>query len=44
MNLLTLELKPHHHPDQGKAQRAMKAILGMKKINIAELQRAFAAE
>ena len=28
-------------PDQEKAQRAMKAMLGMKKIDIAELQRAF---
>ncbi len=31
-------------PDQEKAQRAMKAMLGMKKIDIAVLQRAFAGE
>lgn len=31
-------------PDQGKAQRAMKAMLGMKKIDLAELERAFAGE
>jgi len=31
-------------PDQTKAQRAMKAMLGMKKIDLAELQRAFAGE
>lgn len=30
--------------DQKKAQRAMKAMLGMKKIDILELQRAFAGE
>jgi hypothetical protein len=30
--------------DQKKAQRATKAMLGMKKIDIAELQRAFAGE
>lgn len=29
------------HPDHEKAQRAMKAMLGMKKIDLAELQRAF---
>jgi predicted 3-demethylubiquinone-9 3-methyltransferase (glyoxalase superfamily) len=29
-------------PDQEKAQRAMKAMLAMKKIDLAELQRAFA--
>lgn len=28
-------------PDQDKAQRAMKAMLGMVKLDIAELQRAF---
>jgi len=32
------------HPDQAKAQRAMKAMLGMKKIDLAELERAFAGE
>jgi predicted 3-demethylubiquinone-9 3-methyltransferase (glyoxalase superfamily) len=31
-------------PDQTRAQRAMKAMLGMKKIDLAELQRAFAGE
>jgi predicted 3-demethylubiquinone-9 3-methyltransferase (glyoxalase superfamily) len=31
-------------PDQEKAQRAMKAMLGMKKIDLAALQRAFAGE
>ena len=29
------------HPDQQKAQRAMRAMLGMVKIDLAELQRAF---
>ena len=29
------------HPDQEKAQRAMSAMLGMVKIDLAELQRAF---
>ena len=33
-----------NHPDQEKGQRAMKAMLGMKKIDIAELERAFAGE
>ena len=33
-----------NHPDQEKAQRAMKAMLGMKKIDLRELQRAFAGE
>jgi len=31
-------------PDQEKAQRAMKAMLGMKKIDMATLHRAFAGE
>ena len=31
-------------PDQDKAQRAMQAMLGMKKIDIATLHRAFAGE
>jgi predicted 3-demethylubiquinone-9 3-methyltransferase (glyoxalase superfamily) len=31
-------------PDQEKAQRAMKAMLAMKKIDLAELQRAFAGQ
>ena len=31
-------------PDQQKAQRAMRAMLGMKKIEIAALERAFAGE
>jgi predicted 3-demethylubiquinone-9 3-methyltransferase (glyoxalase superfamily) len=31
-------------PDQEKAQRAMRAMLGMKKIDIAALQRAFAGD
>ena len=31
-------------PDQVKAQRAMKAMLGMKKLDLAELQRAFDGE
>jgi predicted 3-demethylubiquinone-9 3-methyltransferase (glyoxalase superfamily) len=31
-------------PDQTKAQRAMQCMLGMKKIDIAALQRAFAGE
>ncbi len=31
-------------PDQEKAQRAMKAMLGMKKIDMAMLHRAFAGE
>ncbi|MCX4586307.1 VOC family protein [Streptomyces sp. NBC_01481] len=31
-------------PDQGRAQRAMKAMLGMKKIDVAELYRAADAE
>jgi predicted 3-demethylubiquinone-9 3-methyltransferase (glyoxalase superfamily) len=30
-----------NNPDQQKAQRAMKAMLGMKKLDIAALQRAF---
>jgi predicted 3-demethylubiquinone-9 3-methyltransferase (glyoxalase superfamily) len=33
-----------NHPDQAKAQRAMKAMLGMKKIDIAALERAFAGD
>jgi predicted 3-demethylubiquinone-9 3-methyltransferase (glyoxalase superfamily) len=33
-----------NHPDQAKAQRAMKAMLAMKKIDLAALQRAFAGE
>jgi len=32
------------HPDQAKAQRAMKAMLAMKKIDLAGLERAFASE
>jgi len=31
-------------PDQHKAQRAMKAMLGMKKLDLAELRRAFEGE
>lgn len=31
-------------PDQGRAQRAMKAMLGMKKIDVAELYRSADAE
>ena len=31
------------HPDPEKSQRAMTAMLGMKKLNIAELERAFFA-
>jgi predicted 3-demethylubiquinone-9 3-methyltransferase (glyoxalase superfamily) len=31
-------------PDQEKAQRAMRAMLGMKKIDLAALRRAFAGE
>lgn len=31
-------------PDQAKAQRAMRAMLGMKKIDLAVLERAFAGE
>lgn len=31
-------------PDQEGAQRAVKAMLGMKKLDLAELQRAFAGE
>jgi len=30
--------------DQSKAQRAMQAMLGMKKLDIAELERAFAGQ
>jgi predicted 3-demethylubiquinone-9 3-methyltransferase (glyoxalase superfamily) len=33
-----------NHPDQNKAQRAMKAMLGMKKIDLAGLRRAFEGE
>jgi predicted 3-demethylubiquinone-9 3-methyltransferase (glyoxalase superfamily) len=31
-------------PDQEKAQRAVKAMLGMKKLDVAELRRAFNGE
>ncbi|TMD40863.1 MAG: VOC family protein [Chloroflexi bacterium] len=33
-----------NNPDQQKAQRAMKAMLGMKKLDLPELQRAFSGE
>jgi hypothetical protein len=33
-----------NHPDQAKAQRAMQCMLGMKKLDLAALQRAFAGE